>query len=228
MTISFTWLGHSAFVLMIGDNQVLIDPFLTDNPLAAASPNDLNPEFILLTHAHSDHVGDTIDIARRSGATIVCNFDMGNWFFDKGLQRIQQGNPGGTFDAGFFSIKWTIAHHSSSFHDGTYGGQPNGFIITALGKKLYFAGDTALFLDMQLIGEEGIDVAFLPIGDLFTMGPDDSIKAIRFIKPRMVVPVHYNTWPPIVQDAASWADKVNRGTDAQPIVIDPGNTYTLE
>ena len=228
MSISFTWLGHSAFALDIEGHQVLIDPFLTGNPLAAASADELNPEFILLSHAHADHVGDTIDIAQRTGATVVCNFEMGNWFSGKGLQNVAQVNPGGTFDGGYFTAKWTIAHHSSSFADGTYGGQPNGFIINGGGKRMYFAGDTALFMDMQLIGERGIDVAFLPIGDVFTMGPDDSIKAISFIRPRIVVPMHYNTWPPIVQDASHWADRVNRETGATPIVMDPGGTYTVD
>ena len=228
MSVSFTWLGHSAFSLDVDDHPILIDPYLTDNPLAAAQADQVAAEYILLSHAHGDHVGDTIDIAGRTGATVVCNFEMGNWMLNKGVENVAQGNPGGTFDGGFFSAKWTIAHHSSSFPDGSYGGQPNGFIITAGGKKLYFAGDTAYFIDMEVIGEVGLDVAFLPIGDLFTMGLDDSIRAIKTLRPKDVVPMHYNTWPPIVQDASHWADRVNRETNATPIVLDPGGSYTVE
>lgn len=228
MKLSFKWLGHSAFQLNVDGRIVLIDPFLTGNPLGAASAADMNPEIILLSHAHGDHIGDAVEIAKRTGATIVCNFEMGDWFLGKGVQNVFQGNPGGTFDGGFLSAKWTIAFHSSSFPDGTYGGQPNGYIITAAGKRLYFAGDTCLFGDMQLIGDVGLDVAFLPIGDVFTMGPEDSIRAIQLLKPRYVVPMHYNTFPPIVQDVVAWAKHVNRDTHAQPIVMDPGGEYTID
>lgn len=228
MAVTFNWLGHSAFSVDIDGHSVLIDPFLTGNPLAAVAAADLEAEVILVSHAHGDHMGDVIDIAQRTGAMVVCNFEMGNWFSAKGLENVFQGNPGGTYDAGFMQAKWTLAFHSSSFPDGTYGGQPNGFIITAGEYKLYFAGDTALFSDMQLIGDEGIHTAFLPIGDVFTMGLEDSIKAIQFVNPKYAVPMHYNTFPPITQDVSAWAEMVNRDTDAQPIVLDPGGSYTLE
>jgi L-ascorbate metabolism protein UlaG (beta-lactamase superfamily) len=228
MSISFTWLGHSAFALEVDGHPVLIDPFISGNPLAPVGPDSLDAELILLSHAHGDHVGDTVDIAKRTGAMIVCNNEMGHWFAAKGLKNIFQGNPGGTYRGDFLDVKWTIAHHSSSFPDGVYGGQPNGLIISANGHRLYFAGDTSLFLDMQLIGDHVIDVAFLPIGDVFTMGIDDSIKAIEFVRPRYVVPMHYNTFPPIVQDVSAWAGLVNNDTNATPIVLDPGGTYTLD
>ena len=227
MSITFTWLGHSAFHFNIDDNHVLVDPFLTNNPLAAASPDEMTPALILLSHAHGDHLGDTVSIAARSGATVVANFEIGAWLMKKGLENVVQVNPGGTFRGDFLDARWTIAHHSSSFPDGTYGGQPNGFVIKANGKKLYFAGDTDIFLEMQLIGDMGIDVAFLPIGDHFTMGPDDSLKAIEMIRPNAVVPMHYNTFPPIVQDVAEWANRVNNHTKATPIVLDPGGSHTL-
>jgi len=228
MSITFNWLGHSCFSMDIDGHAILIDPFLTGNPLAAADAGSLNPEIILVSHAHGDHMSDVVDIAQRTGALVVCNFEMGNWFSAQGVENVFQGNPGGTFDGGFMEAKWTVAHHSSSFPDGSYGGQPNGFIIRADGYKLYFAGDTSLFSDMKLIGEEGIDLAFLPIGDVFTMGVEDSIKAIQFVNPQLVVPMHYNTFPPIVQDVVAWAEMVNRDTNAQPIVMDPGGSYTLE
>lgn len=228
MSVSFTWLGHSGFTFDIDGHPVLIDPFLTGNPLAAASADSLNPELILLSHAHGDHVGDTVDIAKRTGATVICNFEIGNWLMKQGVSSVLQGNTGGTYDAGFMRVKWTIAHHSAALPDGSYGGNPNGFIITTeSGKRLYFAGDTALFLDMQLIGDERIDVAFLPIGDLYTMGPEDAMKAIRYVRPRFVAPMHYNTFPAIAVDAAGWANRVNSETNATPIILDPGGTFTL-
>jgi L-ascorbate metabolism protein UlaG (beta-lactamase superfamily) len=228
MAFSFRWLGHSAFTFNIDGHSVLIDPFLSGNPLAAADPNSLNPEIILLSHAHGDHLGDTLDIALRTGAPVITNFEIGSWLINQGVENVEQMNSGGSLDTGIFTIKLTIAFHTSSFPDGTYGGVPHGFLITLPdGKKIYYAGDTALFSDMQLIGEEGIDVAFLPIGDYFTMGISDSIKAINYLKPRLVVPMHYNTFPPIVQNANEWAARVNNETGATPIVIDPGNEYTV-
>lgn len=228
MGIKFTWLGHSAFWFDIDGHHVLVDPFLTGNPLAAASPDELHPELILVSHAHGDHVADVVSIATRTNALVICNFEMGNWFMNQGVPNVWQVNPGGTYDAGFLKAKWTIAFHSSSFPDGTYGGQPNGFVIMTDYARLYYTGDTALFSDMRLIGDMGIDVAFMPIGDTFTMGIDDSLKAIEFIRPRYVVPMHYNTFPPISQNAGEWANRVNSETQAQPIVLDPGNTFTLE
>jgi L-ascorbate metabolism protein UlaG (beta-lactamase superfamily) len=235
MAITITWIGHSTFTLDVAGHLILLDPFLTNNPLTEFTSDDLNPELILLSHAHGDHVGftddgpatDTISIAQRTGATIVCNFEMGNWFIGKGLQNVFQGNPGGTFRNDYLTAKWTLAFHSSSFGDGSYGGQPNGFVITVDDKKLYFAGDTALFSDMSLIGDEGVEMAFLPIGDVFTMGIEDSIKAVKLVKPNFVIPMHYNTFPPIQQDVRQWAEIVNRETDAQPIVLDPGGSHTL-
>jgi len=228
MNWTITWLGHSAFEIRGNGHSILIDAFLSDNPLAAAQPDAMNPDLILLSHAHGDHLGDTLDIAKRTGAPVVCNFEIGNWLEARGA-KVHQQNPGGGHDHGIAHIKFTMAHHSSSFPDGSYGGEPNGFIITLPdGKRLYFAGDTSLFMDMLLIGEEDIDLAFLPIGDNFTMGPADSLRAIRLIRPRLVLPMHYNTWDVITQDASAWAQRVSDETNAQPIVLDPGGSYTLQ
>ena len=227
MSIAFTWLGPSAFSLNIDGYHVLIDPFLTHNPLAPISAEDVQADVILISHAHDDHLGDAVDIAKRTGAIVASNFEIGNWLEAQGVENVRHMNPGGTLDLGWLQVKWTIAHHSSSLPDGSYGGEPNGLIITGGGSKLYFAGDTSLFLDMQLIGDEGLDVAFLPIGDRFTMGIQDSIKAIELLRPRMVVPMHYNTFEAIVQDVVQWAQNVHNNTPASPIVLDPGGSHVL-
>ena len=229
MAIQVTWLGHSAFLLVIGDHKVLIDPFLTGNPLATVKPEDLNVDFILLSHGHGDHVGDGPAIARRTGATMVANNEIGHWLHDKqGVKSVHTLNPGGGVRLPFGRVELTIAHHSSALPDGTYGGQPNGILIlTNEGKTIYHAGDTSVFLDMQLIGEHGIDLAMLPIGDYFTMGPDGSLKAIEFLKPKTVIPMHYNTFDRIAQDAGAWALRVQNETEARPVVLDPGGSFQL-
>lgn len=229
MGIRFTWLGHSAFQMEIDGHTVLFDPFLTGNPLAAADPDTVEAELIFLSHGHGDHVGDCVRIARRTGAPIVTNVEIGRWLTAKGAPHTSGQNTGGTGDYGFCQAKFTIAFHSSSMPDGSYGGSPNGFIVTARdsGMRLYYAGDTALFSDMELIGDERIDVAFLPIGDFYTMGPADSLRAIKYLRPRFVVPMHYNTFPAIMQDAGGWANHVSSETNAVPIVIDPGGSFNL-
>jgi L-ascorbate metabolism protein UlaG (beta-lactamase superfamily) len=236
MALTFTWLGHSTILLNIDGKHVIIDPYLTENPLSPLKVTDLQVSYILLTHAHGDHVGDnqhgcagdTIDLAQHTGATIVCNNEMALWFRTKGLKHVWDGNPGGTMRGDFLDVKLENAIHSSSFGDGSYGGHPVGLVISGGGSTIYHAGDTSLFGDMALIAEEGIDLAFLPIGDTYTMGIDDSIRAIKLLKPKYVVPIHYNTFPEIVQDVTRWADRVNRETNAQPIVLDPGLSHTLE
>ena len=228
MSVKLTWLGHSAFALEVDGHPILIDPFLTGNPLGAAEPGDVAAEFILLTHGHGDHLGDTVDIARRTGAPVITNFEIGNWLGTQGVNNSIGLNVGGGYDCGFMTVKSTPAIHSSSLPDGTGGGLSCGYmILPKSGGRLYFAGDTALFSDMALIGEDDIDLAFLPIGDFYTMGPDDALRAIQFLRPKVVVPMHYNTFPAIMQDVSSWANRVSSETDTQPIVLDPGGSYTV-
>jgi L-ascorbate metabolism protein UlaG (beta-lactamase superfamily) len=229
MSITVTWLGHSAFAVNIDGHPTLFDPFLSGNPLAAARPEDVEAELILLSHGHGDHVGDTVGIAQRTGAGVISNVEVCRWLQDKGVQTTHGQNSGGTGDYGFMTVKFTIAFHSSSMPDGTYGGNPNGFVVTAKqsGRRLYYAGDTALFSDMALIGEAGIDLAFLPIGDYFTMGPEDSVRAVNFIQPRYVIPMHHNTFDIIAVDVSAWANRISSETNAQPIVLDPGGSFTL-
>jgi L-ascorbate metabolism protein UlaG (beta-lactamase superfamily) len=229
MGIQFTWLGHSAFSMDIDGQSVLFDPFLTGNPLAAADPAALMPDWMFLSHAHGDHTADALDIALRAGCGVITNFEIANWLERHGVTRAYGQNTGGTGDYGAFTAQSTLAFHSSSFPDGSYGGTAGGFYIHARASdcRVYYAGDTALFSDMRLIGDRRVDVAFLPIGDFFTMGIDDSIAAIGLLRPRYVVPMHYNTFGAIVQNAHAWADRVTRETSAQPIVLDPGGTFVV-
>lgn len=220
------WLGHSGFQIDTGEHLILIDPFVTGNPVAPVAPGDLQADFILLTHGHGDHVGDTVAIAKRTGATVVGNFEVGNWIARQGVQNVETPNLGGSKLLPFGMIELTIAFHSSSMPDGSYGGSPHGYLITLNnGLKIYHAGDTALFSDLQLIGEKEPHVAILPIGDFFTMGPRDSVRATQWLAPQYVIPVHYNTFPPIVQDAGEWANLIHVHTKASAIVLDPGGHH---
>lgn len=229
MTTSITWLGHNAWLLESGMRTILVDPFLNDSPTSPVQADAVKADCILLSHGHGDHVGDTVAIAKRTGATVLCNFEVGEWLKKKGVasNQVVGMNPGGGVAQPFGHVKFTIAHHSSSMPDGSYGGVPGGFLITLNGKRLYFACDTALFLDMKLVGSAGLDLAVLPIGDLFTMGPEDSIEAVKLLSPKRVAPCHYNTWPPIEQDAAAWADQVRSQTSAEPVVLEPGDRLTF-
>jgi L-ascorbate metabolism protein UlaG (beta-lactamase superfamily) len=228
MATQITWLGHSGFALKIGEHDVLIDPFLSGNPLATATPDKIDADFILLSHGHGDHVSDTPAIAKRTGATVVASNEVAIWMRDKqGVKNVHTLNTGGGVQLPFGRVELTMAFHSSSMPDGSYGGQPNGILIFTGEETIYHAGDTCVFSDMQLIGQHGLDLAIVPIGDYFTMGPADSIQAIQFLKPRIVIPMHYNTFPPIAQDASAWAQRVNNETEATPIVLDPGGSFTL-
>jgi L-ascorbate metabolism protein UlaG (beta-lactamase superfamily) len=227
MAINITWLSHSGFHLAIDGASVLIDPFLTGNPLASINPGDLDADYILLTHGHGDHVGDTVPIAKRTNAMVIGTFEVHAWMQSQGVQRTHGQNTGGGFTHPFGHVKFVKADHSSSFPDGTYAGQACGIVLTVGATRLYFAGDTALFSDMRLIGDLGIDVAFLPIGDNYTMGPEDSLKAIEWIRPKAAFPIHYNTFEVIQQDVAGWAQRVHNETSARAIVIDPGSHFSV-
>ena len=189
----------------------------------------VHADFILLTHGHFDHVADAAPIAKRTGATVLAGFEVSEWIKKQGVagDKVIGMNPGGARQTPFGRMKLTLAHHSSSMPDGSYGGVASGILLELEGKRLYFAGDTALFLDMKLIGMGGLDLAVLPIGDLYTMGPEDSVEAIKFLAPRRVAPCHYNTWPDIEQDAESWAASVKRHTAADPVVLKPGESFKL-
>lgn len=209
--MKLTYHGQSACLIETGAHRVLIDPFLTGNPLAVVKADEVDCDFVLLTHGHADHLGDTVPIAERCGATVVACFELAMYLASKGLQ-VHPMHIGGAHAFPFGSVKLTIAHHGTGLieEDGTmiYLGNPAGLLIKAEGKTIYHAGDTGLFYDMKLIGElNAIDLALLPIGDNFTMGIDDACKAAEFLKPGRVVPVHYNTFDLIRQDPTEFAEK---------------------
>ena len=228
MAATFTWLGHGTWLLETGDHRALLDPFLTGNPSATTAAEDYdNIEHIFVSHGHSDHVSDVVSIAQRCDSTVIAMLEAAGWFESQGVSKTVGMNLGGTFALPYGTIKMVPALHSASMPDGSYGGVPAGFVITIDDRKIYFACDTALFGDMQLIGAAGIDIAVLPIGDHFTMGPTDSIEAIKLIQPNRVVPAHYNTWPPITQDALAWAENVRSQTKAEPVVLEVGGQIEL-
>jgi L-ascorbate metabolism protein UlaG (beta-lactamase superfamily) len=228
MPIEITWLGHGCFALATGQHHLIIDPFLDDSPTAPVKAKDVDADFLLVSHGHYDHIADAAAIANRTGATVLANYEIATWLHTKHkVQRTVGMNLGGATRQAFGIAKLTLAHHSSQLPDGSYGGNPGGWLLEINGKKLYFACDTALFLDMQLIGAVGLDFAALPIGDLFTMGPNDSIAAIELLKPKKVAPAHYGTWPPIAQDARAWAQRVSAETKAEPIVVEPGGKFLI-
>ncbi len=228
MATRIRWLGHAALLVETDGLNLLIDPFLTGNPAAAINPGDVPADFILVSHGHGDHVGDTIAIAQRTGATVICNYEISEWLHKQGVAKAHGMQHGGGHSFPFGRCKLTLAFHGSALPDGANGGNPAGFYLTLKdGTRLYDAADTGLFGDMRLIGEEGIDVALLPIGDNYTMGPDDALRAVKLLQPRKVVPIHYNTFPLIQQDAAAWAARVRKETSAEPVVVKPGEWVTV-
>lgn len=227
MSTSLTWLSHSTFQIVTGGKTVLIDPFLTGNPAAPVAADDVAADVIIVTHGHGDHVGDTVDIAKRTGALVISNFEIIDWMQKQGLTNVHPMHIGGSHAFEFGTVKLTIAHHGSMLPDGSNGGSPTGVILTTDAGNLYFAGDTGLFYDMKLIGEEDLALAVLPIGDNFTMGPADAIRAIKLLEPTWVIPMHYNTWPLIEQDVQQWSQQVAEQTSAKPVIPAIGEAMEL-
>lgn len=220
--------GHSVVKIITGGKTILIDPFINGNSLTDLKADEEKPDVILLTHAHNDHVGDTVEIAKENDSTVVAPVELANYLGTFGLETVGM-NLGGSKEFDFGTVKYTKAFHSSSYttEDGDviYGGMPAGILFKAEGKTVYHAGDTELFGDMELIGKRNeIDVAFLPIGDFFTMGPDDAAYAAELLKAKTVVPIHYNTFPPIKQDPEKFK-KMVKGSEVK--VLAAGELFEI-
>jgi len=219
MPVTLTFLGHAGFVLEDGEHSVAIDPFLTGNPVATLKPEEIHCQSIVLTHGHADHLGDTVAIAKTNGATVYAAFEIAEYLGDQGCNT-EPGNPGGKIKGDFGWVAFTQAFHSSSY-EGRYMGMPCGVVVRLGGKTVYHCGDTGLFSDMKLIGEiYQPDIALIPIGDRFTMGPELATKAAEWIKPKVAVPIHYKTWPLLVPDTSGFTPA---GIEVR--VMEPGESW---
>ncbi len=228
MSVDVRYLGHSAFHLSDGTVDVLVDPFLTGNPRAAVTADEVPADVILLSHGHGDHLGDTVDIAKRTGATVVAVTELAEEIAEAGVEHVHDPNLGGTvaFDWGW--VKLVPAWHTAL----TPSGRPHvaaGLLIFIGDKLVYHVGDTALFSDLQLIARRGnrVDLALVPIGGHYTMDRFDAVTAVELISPFQVVPIHHNTFPPIATDAQAFKSDVQNAGFSQVIVLDPGQTHTL-
>jgi L-ascorbate metabolism protein UlaG (beta-lactamase superfamily) len=220
------FLGHAAFELKDGETSVLIDPFLTGNPKAAVAADDLNPDAILLTHGHGDHLGDTVSIAKRTGAEVVAIVELANELSGEGLENVHDPNIGGTVELDWGWVRLTPAWHTSMTPKGT-ANTPAGLLIGLGGKVIYHLGDTDLFTDLALVGRrEAIDVALVCIGGHYTMDRHDAVEAVRLAKPKLAIPCHYDTFPPIETDVQAFKADVEAAGTAQVVVLAPGEAHT--
>lgn len=221
-------LGHSCFLLEIAGKKILADPFLRDNPLASGIDiESIEADYILVSHGHADHIADLIEMANQTQALVIANYEITTWVQKQGYNHVFGMNSGGSFATDFGRIKVVRAEHSSSFADGSYAGNPNGFVIESEDACIYFAGDTALTYDMKLIGEEfELDLAILPIGDTFTMGIHDAVKAAGFVGCNKVVGMHYDSFPPLkINHEKAHAAFKNAGIELH--LLGAGNTLKL-
>ena len=228
MAVDIRFLGQSCFEFSAGGTRLLIDPFLTGNPKGAASADEVDPTHILLTHGHADHLGDTVDIAKRTGATVVAIVELANEISEAGVENVKDPNFGGTvtFDWGW--VKLVPAWHTGTSPDGTVH-TPAGLLIHYGGHLIYHLGDTCLFSDLQLIARRGdkVELALVPIGGHYTMDRFDAVTACEFINPSEVIPCHYNTFPPIEADAEAFKKDVQDAGFSQVTVLEPGGTHTV-
>jgi L-ascorbate metabolism protein UlaG (beta-lactamase superfamily) len=221
------YFAHSAFMITTGDGKkILIDPFLDGNPNSNVKSNDVSADYIILTHAHGDHIGDAFKIAERCNPLFICVNELAEYVKSKGFNAHNM-HIGGGYDFDFGRVKFTIAHHGSQTPEGNYAGEPAGVVLSIDGMNIYHTGDTGLFLDMKLIGElNPIDYMLLPIGDNFTMGIEDGVRAVEFVNPKKAIPMHYNTFGVIEADPNDFKRKVeNIGKDC--IVMNFGQEITL-
>ncbi|MCO6449283.1 MAG: metal-dependent hydrolase [Caldilineales bacterium] len=228
MTVSITFHGHSTFTINSDGHRLLIDPFFDENPLAKISAEDVEADFILISHGHFDHVADAVSIAKRTGALVISNFEIASWFGKQGVENTHPLHIGGSNQFPFGRCKLTIAHHGSVLPDGSYGGNPAGFLFKFNnGKTVYFSGDTALTYDMKWLADDHVDVALLCVGDNFTMGPADAVKAVKLIEPKQVIPYHFDTWPYIECDIDVFTQGCAQETSAQVVMLGVENTHTV-
>jgi L-ascorbate metabolism protein UlaG (beta-lactamase superfamily) len=221
-----TYLSHSSFLLDDGTHQIIIDPFLTGNANAPITPADVKAKFVVLTHGHGDHLGDAFDIAKKNDSLIIAVNELANYAASQGLNAHNM-HIGGGWNFPFGRLKFTIAHHGSANGEGQYMGEPAGVVISIDGKKIYHCGDTGLFLDMKLIGElNKIDVMCVPIGDNFTMGIDDAVKAVEFVNPGLAIPMHYNTFPVIQANPNEFKSKCE-AIGKKAMVMEYGETLEV-
>lgn len=224
--LNITFLGHSCFLFDDGKDQVIIDPFLSGNPKAKTHFADIEAKYVILTHAHGDHFGDACEIVNQNSGLVITVNELANYLSSIGTNAYPMG-IGGSHNFPFGSVKLTIAHHGSSFKNGEYMGNPCGVILKMGGKTIYHAGDTGIFLDMKLIGEiSKPDACMLPIGDNFTMGPDDAVMAAEFIGAKYVIPMHYNTYPLLNVDVEDFKKKI-RANGKIPVVPEINETFSL-
>lgn len=210
--MNITYYGHSCFGIEINGKHLLFDPFITPNDMAQAIDiHSIKADYILITHGHEDHIADAEGIAKRTGAVVLCNYEISQWLTRKNIQNIQPMNIGGKIKLDFGNVKCVVAQHSSSLPDGSYGGNPMGFVIESSESNFYYAGDTALTYDMKLIGDyRKIDFAFLPIGDIYTMSVDNAIIACDFIDCNYIIGMHYDTFTAIQIDKEEAVQKFSR------------------
>ncbi len=220
---TLTYYGQSTFVLAQGDVKIIIDPYLTGNPWKVATAEEIDVQYILVSHAHGDHMADAASIAKRTGAKVISTSEITRMLSGQGVANLHPMSIGGKWNFEFGSVKLTNAIHGS----GVAGGQAAGFIINFFGKVIYFAGDTALFGDMVYIGKANLDYAILPIGDNYTMGPEDATGAVGLLRPRKVIPMHFNTHPLIKQDPQKYKNMVETRYGTPVLIMNPGVVITL-
>ena len=220
--------GHSCFSVLVGNKTLLFDPFITGNDLAKAiDPRKIPADYILISHGHQDHMADAVDIARRTGATVISNYEITVWLGKHGVSKVHPLNHGGGFNFDFGRVKYVNAIHSSTLPDGTFGGNPGGFVVESVGGNFYFSGDTALTMDMKLIGESTrLKFAALCLGDNFTMGVDDAVKAAEFVRCDEILGVHYDTFPPIKIDHRAAVEKF-KAAGKQLRLLRPGDSHSF-